>query len=120
MALAAMAYAKASKNRRVCAVTTSIGPGATNMVTAAACAHTNRIPMLLLPGDIFATRRPHPVLQQLEDVKMQYSVNECFKPVSVFFDRIFRAEQLLDCLPKAAKALTNPENWGPVVLKLVN
>jgi 3D-(3,5/4)-trihydroxycyclohexane-1,2-dione acylhydrolase (decyclizing) len=74
MALSAMAYSKACKTRRICAVTTSVGPGATNMVTAAACAHTNRIPLLLLPGDIFATRRPHPVLQQLEDVKMGYSV----------------------------------------------
>ncbi|CAD7938998.1 unnamed protein product [Amoebophrya sp. A120] len=118
MALAAMAFAKQSQNRQACAVTTSIGPGATNMVTAAACAHTNRIPLLLLPGDVFASRLPNPVLQQLEDVKAQYSVNDCFLPVSVFFDRIFRAEQLLDALPKAAQALADPQRPGPVVLSV--
>ena len=88
------------------------------MVTAAGCAHINRIPMLLLPGDIFATRRPHPVLQGLEEVKHHYSVNEAFKPVSVFFDRIYRPEQLVDCLPKVAKILTDPLTYGPVTLSL--
>ena len=118
MALAAVAYAKASKNRRICACTTSIGPGATNLVTAEGCAFANRVPLLLLPGDIFATRRPHPVLQQLGDVKMSYSVNECLKPVSVFFDRLFRPEQLVDSLPKAANMLVDPCSYGPVTLAL--
>ncbi len=83
-------------------MTSSAGPGSTNLVTAAACAHIDRLPVLLLPGDVFANRIPNPVLQQLEDVKSSYSVNDTLVPVTTFFDRIFRAEQLITSLPKAA------------------
>src|SRR5436189_4575783 len=93
MALAAIAFAKASRRRRMMACTSSIGPGATNMVTAAAVAHANRLPVLLLPGDIFASRRPDPVLQQVEDFSDgTASANDCFRPVSRYFDRITRPE----------------------------
>jgi 3D-(3,5/4)-trihydroxycyclohexane-1,2-dione acylhydrolase (decyclizing) len=119
MAHAAIAYAKAHKRRRMMAVTTSIGPGATNLTTAAALAHTNRLPTLLLPGDTFASRHPDPVLQQLEDPHSPLStVNDCLRPVSVFFDRISRPEQLLASLPKALHFLTDPALCGPVTLAL--
>src|SRR5690606_9528266 len=89
MAHAAIAFAKASFRRRMMACTTSIGPGATNMVTAAALAHVNRLPVLLLPGDVFASRAPDPVLQQVEDFSDgTVSANDCFRPVSRYFDRI--------------------------------
>ena len=102
MAHTAIAFAKASKRRRAMAVTSSIGPGATNMVTAAALAHVNRIPLLLLPGDVFANRRPDPVLQQVEDFDDgTVSANDCLRPVSRYFDRITRPEHLLTCLPRA-------------------
>src|SRR4029434_2732625 len=101
MAHAAIAYAKANMRRRMMACTTSIGPGATNMVTAAALAHVNRLPVLLLPGDIFANRRPDPVLQQVEDFgDGTVSANDCFRPVSRYFDRITRPEQILTALPR--------------------
>ena len=100
MALSAIAYAKAMRRRRMMAVTSSIGPGATNMVTAAAVAHVNRLPVLFLPGDVFAGRRPDPVLQQVEDFEdATVSANDCFRPVSRFFDRIARPEQILTALP---------------------
>ena len=119
MAHAAIAYAKASMRRRMMAVTTSIGPGATNLVTAAALAHVNRLPVLLLPGDIFVSRAPDPVLQQLEDFSDgTVSVNDCFRPVSRYFDRIVRPEQLLTALPRAVRALTDPALCGPVTLAL--
>ena len=119
MAHAAIAFAKASRRRRVMACTTSIGPGATNMVTAAAVAHVNRLPVLLLPGDVFANRRPDPVLQQIEDfTDGTVSANDCFRPVSRYFDRIARAEQLLSALPRAMSVLTDPANCGPVTLGL--
>jgi Thiamine pyrophosphate enzyme, N-terminal TPP binding domain len=93
MAHAAIAFAKASFRRRMMAVTSSIGPGATNMVTAAAVAHVNRLPLLLLPGDVFANRRPDPVLQQIEDFgDGTVSANDCFRPVSRYFDRITRPD----------------------------
>ena len=96
MALAAIAFAKASRRRRMMACTSSIGPGATNMVTAAAVAHANRLPLLLLPGDVFASRRPDPVLQQVEAFgDPTISVNDCFRPVSRWWDRITRPEQIL-------------------------
>src|SRR5262249_31534795 len=96
MAHAAIAYAKTYARRRMMACTTSIGPGATNMVTAAAVAHVNRLPVLLLPGDIFAGRRPDPVLQQVEDFgDATVSANDCFRPASPFWDRITRPEQPL-------------------------
>ena len=89
MAHAAIAYAKANMRRRMMACTTSIGPGATNLVTAAALAHVNRLPVLLLPGDIFVSRAPDPVLQQVEDFQDgTVSANDCFEPVSRYFDRI--------------------------------
>jgi 3D-(3,5/4)-trihydroxycyclohexane-1,2-dione acylhydrolase (decyclizing) len=101
------------------AVTTSIGPGATNLVTAAALAHVNRLPLLLLPGDVFANRRPDPVLQQIEDFgDGTISANDCFKPVSRYFDRITRPEQLLAALPRAMAVLTDPSDCGPVTLAL--
>jgi len=117
MAHAAIAFAKASARRRVMAVTTSIGPGALNMVTAAALAHVNRLPVLLIPGDVFASRAPDPVLQQLEDAgDGTVSVNDCFRPVSRYFDRIARPEHLLTALPRALRVLTDPADCGPVTL----
>src|SRR5437868_719100 len=119
MALAAIAFAKASRRRRMMACTSSIGPGATNMVTAAAVAHANRLPVLLLPGDIFAGRRPDPVLQQIEAFgDPTISVNDCFRPVSRWWDRITRPEQLLESLPQAMRVLTDPADCGPVTLCL--
>jgi len=119
MAHAAIAFAKASRRRRMMACTTSIGPGATNMVTAAAVAHVNRLPMLLLPGDVFASRRPDPVLQQVEDFSDgTVSANDCFRPVSRYFDRITRPEQILTALPRALAVLTDPAECGPATLAL--
>lgn len=119
MALAAAAYAKATQRRRVLACTTSVGPGATNMVTAAALAHVNRLPLLLLPGDTFASRRPDPVLQQVESFgDPNVTVNDCFRPVSRFWDRISRPEQLLASLPQALSVLLDAADCGPVTLAL--
>ncbi|HWJ04877.1 MAG TPA: 3D-(3,5/4)-trihydroxycyclohexane-1,2-dione acylhydrolase (decyclizing) [Steroidobacteraceae bacterium] len=119
MAHAAIAFAKAHARRRLMACTTSIGPGATNMVTAAALAHVNRLPVLLLPGDVFASRRPDPVLQQIEHPgDATVSANDCFRPVSRYFDRILRPEQLLRALPEAFSVLTDPAECGPVTLAL--
>ena len=119
MAHAAIAYAKAHMRRRMMACTTSIGPGATNLVTAAALAHVNRLPVLFLPGDIFTSRAPDPVLQQLEDFHDGgVSANDCLKPVSRYFDRIMRPEQLLTALPRAIAMLTDPALCGPVTLAL--
>ena len=119
MAHAAIAYAKAHMRRRMMAVTTSIGPGATNLVTAAALAHVNRLPVLLLPGDGFASRAPDPVLQQVEDfADATVSANDCFRPVSRYFDRIMRPEQLISALPRALQILTDPALCGPVTLAL--
>ena len=119
MAHAAIAYAKAMKRRRFMACTTSIGPGATNMVTAAALAHVNRLPVLLLPGDVFASRRPDPVLQQVEDFgDPTVTANDCFRPVSRYWDRITRPEQLLRSLPQAIGVLTDAAECGPVTLAL--
>ncbi|MDE0000566.1 MAG: 3D-(3,5/4)-trihydroxycyclohexane-1,2-dione acylhydrolase (decyclizing), partial [Rhodospirillaceae bacterium] len=119
MAHAAIAFAKASRRRRMMACTTSIGPGATNMVTAAALAHVNRLPVLLLPGDVFANRTPDPVLQQLEyPGDPTISVNDCFRPVSRYFDRITRPEQIITSLPAAISTLTDPADCGPATLSL--
>ena len=119
MALAAIAYAKANMRRRMMACTTSIGPGATNMVTAAAVAHVNRLPVLLLPGDIFVSRAPDPVLQQVEDFHDGgVSANDCLRPVSRYFDRIVHPEQLLTALPRAIHVLTDPALCGPVTLAM--
>src|SRR5690606_29783415 len=97
----------------------SIGPGALNMVTAAALAHVNRLPVLLLPGDVFANRLPDPVLQQVEDFgDGTISANDCFKPVSRYFDRITRPEQIIPALRRAMAVLTDPAECGPVTLSL--
>jgi len=117
MALAATAFAKAARRRRMMACTTSIGPGALNMVTAAAVAHVNRLPLLLLPGDVFAGRRPDPVLQQIEDFDDgTASANDCFRPVSRYFDRLTRPEQLVPAFARAMQVLTDPAECGPVTL----
>ena len=117
MAHTAIAYAKAMKRKRAMAVTSSIGPGATNMVTAAALAHVNRLPLLLIPGDVFSNRAPDPVLQQIEDFDDGIaSANDCFKPVSRYFDRISRPEHLLTALPRAMQTMTDPAKCGPVTL----
>ena len=117
MAHAAIAYAKQSRRQRAMMVTSSIGPGGTNMVTAAALAHVNRLPVLLVPGDVFANRGPDPVLQQVEDFgDGTVSANDCFRPVSRYFDRITRPEQLLTALPRAMATLTDPAECGPVTL----
>ncbi len=119
MAHAAIAYAKAHMRRRMMACTTSIGPGATNLVTAAALAHVNRLPVLFLPGDVFMSRAPDPALQQVEDFHDGgVSANDCFKPVSRYFDRIAYPEQLLTALPRAIHVLTDPALCGPVTLAL--
>jgi 3D-(3,5/4)-trihydroxycyclohexane-1,2-dione acylhydrolase (decyclizing) len=115
----ASAFAKASFRMRTMACTSSIGPGATNMLTGAALATINRLPVLLLPGDIFARRNVAPVLQQLESGSSQdVSVNDCFKPVSRYWDRIQRPEQLLTALPEAMRVLTSPADTGAVTLSL--
>ncbi|MCX7328611.1 MAG: thiamine pyrophosphate-binding protein, partial [Hyphomicrobiales bacterium] len=119
MAHAAIAFAKASRRRRMLACTSSIGPGATNMVTAAAVAHVNRLPLLLLPGDVYASRRPDPVLQQIEDFgDGTVSANDCFRAVSRYFDRLTRPEQLIPALNRALAVLTDPAECGPVTLAL--
>ncbi len=119
MVHAAVAFAKASFRLRTMVCTSSIGPGATNMLTGAALATINRIPVLLLPGDIFARRNVAPVLQQLESPATQdISVNDCFRPVSRYWDRIERAEQILTSLPEAVRVLTSPAETGTVTLSL--
>jgi len=115
----ASGFAKASKRRAALAVTASIGPGSLNMVTGAALATVNRLPVLLLPGDVYATRRQGPVLQQLQHpIEADASVNDAFRPVSRFFDRITRPEQLLTALPAAMRVLVDPVNTGAAVLSL--
>ena len=119
MAHAAIGFAKASFRRRFMAATSSIGPGATNMVTAAALAHVNRLPVLFLPGDVFANRAPDPVLQQVESFgDGTVSANDCFRPVSRYFDRITRPEQIIPALHRAMQVLTDPADCGPVTLSL--
>ena len=115
----ATAYAKMKNRLQTFACTSSIGPGATNMITGAATATVNRIPVLLLPGDIFASRRPDPVLQQLEyPLSLDVSVNDAFQPVSRFWDRINRPEQILASLPEAMRVLTDPAETGAVTVCL--
>ena len=119
MANAAIAYAKAHFRRRMMACSTSIGPGATNLLTSAALAHVNRLPVLFLPGDIFVSRDPDPVLQQVESSgDGTVSANDCFRPVSRYFDRIIHPSQLLTALPRAVLTLTDPALCGPVTLAL--
>jgi 3D-(3,5/4)-trihydroxycyclohexane-1,2-dione acylhydrolase (decyclizing) len=113
----AVGYAKMKNRLSTFVCTSSIGPGATNMITAAAGATINRLPVLLMPGDIFATRLVAPVLQQLESAGSQdFSVNDCFKPVSKYWDRINRPEQLITSLPEVMRVLTSPADTGAVTL----
>ncbi|WP_221029117.1 3D-(3,5/4)-trihydroxycyclohexane-1,2-dione acylhydrolase (decyclizing) [Actomonas aquatica] len=115
----ATAFAKTKQRLGTLACTSSVGPGATNMVTGAATATVNRLPVLLLPGDIFANRRPAPVLQQLEHpCSQETSVNDCFRPVSRYWDRINRPEQLLTALPEAMRVLADPAETGAVTIAL--
>ncbi|MCA1553370.1 MAG: 3D-(3,5/4)-trihydroxycyclohexane-1,2-dione acylhydrolase (decyclizing), partial [Chloroflexi bacterium] len=115
----AIGFAKANLRRATFACTSSIGPGATNMLTGAATATINRIPVLLLPSDYYVTRHQGPVLQQLEHpVSADVSVNDSFRPLSRFFDRISRPEQLLTALPEAMRVLTSPSETGAVTIAL--
>src|SRR5918912_1985923 len=115
----ASGYAKAARRHATLAVTASIGPGALNMVTGAGLATVNRLPVLLLPGDTYATRRQGPVLQQLQHpAEADATVNDAFRPLSRFFDRINRPEQLLTALPAAMRVLPEPADNGTVVISL--
>jgi 3D-(3,5/4)-trihydroxycyclohexane-1,2-dione acylhydrolase (decyclizing) len=117
MAHAAIAYAKQMRRRRAMVCTTSIGPGATNMVTAAALAHVNRLPVLFLPGDVYASGRPDPVLQQIEDFSdAGITANDCFRPVSRYFERIVRPEQVIEFLPAALSTILDAATCGPATL----
>ncbi len=115
----AAGYAKMSNRMRTFACTSSIGPGATNMITGAAVATINRLPVLFLPGDIFARRNVAPVLQQLKlPTTQDAGVNDCFKPVSRYWDRVYRPEQIITALPEAMRVLTSPSDTGAVTLAL--
>ena len=119
MALAAIAFAKAKRRRQLMVATSSIGPGAANMVTAAGVAHANRLPVLLLSGDTFANRLPDPVLQQLEHYgNPTTTVNDCFKAVSRYWDRITLPEQIITSLPQAIAAMLDPADCGPAFIGL--
>jgi 3D-(3,5/4)-trihydroxycyclohexane-1,2-dione acylhydrolase (decyclizing) len=119
MVHSAVGYAKAMNRRATLACTASVGPGSTNMITGAALATINRLPVLLLPSDYYASRRQGPVLQQLEHpISIDQSVNDCFRPVSRFFDRIVRPEQLIESLPEAMRILTDAADTGAVTLSL--
>ena len=119
MALAAVGFAKAAQRRQIMVATSSIGPGALNMVTAAGVAHANRLPVLLLPGDTFASRLPDPVLQQVEHFgDPTITVNDAFKSVSRYWDRIMRPEQIIHSLPHAVAMMLDPADCGPAVLAL--
>ena len=119
MALAAVAFAKARKRRQIMVALSSIGPGATNMVTAAGVAHANRLPILILAGDVFANRRPDPVLQQVEHFgNPTVTVNDAFKPVSRYWDRITHPEQIISSLPQAVAAMLDPGDCGPAFIGL--
>ena len=119
MVHAAVGYARQSNRLSTYACTTSIGPGATNLVTGAALATINHLPVLLLPGDVFATRRADPVLQQLESQHgRDVSVNDCLRPVSRYFDRIWRPEALIPSALEAMRVLTDPVETGAVTLAL--
>ena len=119
MALAAISFAKAKKRKQIMVSTSSIGPGATNMVTAAAVAHSNRLPILILSGDVFNNRRPDPVLQQVEHFNApSTSVNDAFRPVTRFWDRITHPEQIISSLPQAIATMLDPADCGPAFLGL--
>ncbi|TVR61155.1 MAG: 3D-(3,5/4)-trihydroxycyclohexane-1,2-dione acylhydrolase (decyclizing), partial [Spirochaetaceae bacterium] len=117
MAHAATAYAKQKDRLAICAATSSIGPGAMNMITAAATATVNRIPLLLLPGDSFACRQPDPVLQQIEHrTDPNITANDAFKPVSAYWDRVSRPDQLMSAALNAMRVLTDPAETGAVTI----
>ena len=119
MALAGIAYAKAKLRRQIMVATSSIGPGATNMLTAAALAHANRLPILMLSGDVFANRRPDPVLQQLEHFNNPTTTaNDAFKAVTRYWDRITHPEQIIQSLPQATALLLDPADCGPAFIGL--
>ncbi|NCD34321.1 MAG: 3D-(3,5/4)-trihydroxycyclohexane-1,2-dione acylhydrolase (decyclizing) [Spartobacteria bacterium] len=119
MAHAAMGFAKQMKRRQIYACTSSVGPGAANMVTVAATASANRIPVLLLPGDVYACRQPDPVLQQVEQFyDLSISTNDAFRAVSKYWDRVVRPEQLMTAMISAMRVLTDPENTGAVTIAL--
>ena len=119
MALAGIAYAKAKLRRQIMVATSSIGPGATNMVTAAALAHANRLPLLILAGDVFNNRRPDPVLQQIENFYApSLSVNDAFRPVTRYWDRITHPEQIISSLPQAVATMLDPADCGPAFIGL--
>lgn len=119
MALAGIAYAKVKRRRQIMVATSSIGPGASNMVTAAAVAHSNRLPLLILSGDVFANRRPDPVLQQVENFGApSTSVNDAFRPVSRYWDRITHPEQIISSLPQAVATMLDPGECGPAFIGL--
>ncbi len=119
MALAAIGYAKAMKRRQIMVALSSIGPGATNMITAAGVAHSNRLPVLLLSGDVYISRRPDPVLQQVEHFgNPTISVNDAFKAVTRYWDRITRPEQIIQSLPQALATMLDPADCGPAFLGL--
>ncbi|MGE7717200.1 3D-(3,5/4)-trihydroxycyclohexane-1,2-dione acylhydrolase (decyclizing) [Priestia megaterium] len=119
MANAAMAFAKQKHRKQIMACTSSVGPGSANMVTTAATASANNIPILLLPGDVFATRQPDPVLQQIEQsYDLSISTNDAFRPVSKYWDRVSRPEQLMTAMINAIRVLTNPADTGAVTICL--
>ncbi|MCY6957140.1 3D-(3,5/4)-trihydroxycyclohexane-1,2-dione acylhydrolase (decyclizing) [Clostridium brassicae] len=119
MAQAAMGFAKQKHRKQICACTSSVGPGAANMVTAAATATANNIPVLLLPGDVFATRQPDPVLQQIEQIHdLSISTNDAFRAVSKYWDRVSRPEQLMSAMINAMRVLTDTANTGAVTIAL--
>lgn len=119
MANAAIAFAKQKHRKQIIACTSSVGPGAANMVTSAALATANNIPLLLLPGDVFATRQPDPVLQQIEQTHdLSISTNDAFRPVSKYWDRVSRPEQLMSAMINAMRVLTNPADTGAVTVAL--
>ena len=119
MALAAIAFAKAKRRRQIMVATSSIGPGATNMVTAASVAHSNRLPLLILSGDTFVNRRPDPVMQQVEHFgNPSINVNDAFKAVTRYWDRIMHPEQIISSLPQAVAIMLDPADCGPAFIGL--
>ena len=119
MALTGIAYTRAKRRKQIFVVTSSVGPGSTNLVTAAAVAMSNRLPVLFLPGDTYANRMPDPVLQQVEHFNNPgITVNDAFKPVTKYFDRITRPEQILQSLPQAVQTMLDPADSGPACLSL--
>ena len=119
MALTGIAYARAKRRKQIFVVTSSVGPGSTNLITASAVAMSNRLPVLFLPGDTYANRMPDPVLQQVEHFNNPgITANDAFKPVTKYFDRITRPEQILQSLPQAVQTMLDPADSGPACLSL--